>query len=128
MNLILKTTILLLHLKAIFALPSPYHKPEKRSPTHLFGSSFGVPGNISFDYVIVGGGNAGLTPAVRLSKLHTVAVIEAGNFYEIGNGNLNQIPADDARFTGKDPYDTNPLIDWGFQTTPQTVITSHIFI
>lgn len=88
----------------------------------LLGSNFGVPGvNATYDYVVVGGGNAGLTIAGRLAEDLTasVAVIEAGSFYEITNGNLSQIPADDIYFTGKSPRDVNPLIDWGFVTTPQ---------
>ena len=100
------------------------------APTHLnqlnarrlLGSSFGVPGfNQTFDYVILGGGTAGLTIAARLAETATVAVIEAGSFYEIDNGNLSQIPAYDAFFVGKDKDDYNPLIDWGFQTTAQAV-------
>ena len=102
----------------------------KSAPTHLnqldarrlLGSSFGVPGsNQTFDYVVLGGGNAGLTIATRLAETATVAVIEAGSFYEIDNGNISQIPAFDAFFTGKDLDDFNPLIDWGFRTTPQAV-------
>ncbi|KAL6719409.1 hypothetical protein ACLMJK_003649 [Lecanora helva] len=89
-------------------------------PGRLLGSSFGVPGiNSTYDYVVVGGGNAGLTIAARLAEGASVAVIEAGGFYEMGNGNLSQIPQDDTYFAGKDRNDTNPLIDWGFHTTPQ---------
>lgn len=88
----------------------------------LFGSSFGVPGaNSTYDYVIVGGGNAGLTVAHRLAETASVAVVEAGSFYEIGNSNISQIPLDDIYFSGKDKTDYNPLIDWGFQTTLQAV-------
>ncbi|GME63854.1 GMC oxidoreductase [Neofusicoccum parvum] len=93
-----------------------YGSPE------LFGSNFGVPGtNATFDYVVVGGGTAGLTMAMRLSENGTfsVAVIEAGGFYETGNGNLTQIPAFCTYFTGGDPADSNPLVDWDFVTTPQ---------
>ncbi|KAI4169655.1 MAG: hypothetical protein LQ343_005533 [Gyalolechia ehrenbergii] len=80
----------------------------------------GSPGN-TFDYVIVGGGLAGLTLASRLSEDSetTVAVIEAGGFYEELVGNVSQIPADDVRWTSKSTSDVNPLIDWGFSTTPQ---------
>ena len=88
----------------------------------LLGSSFGVPGaNSTYDYIVVGGGNAGLTIAARLAETASVAIIEAGGFYEIGNSNLSQIPQDHVYFAGKDKTDYNPLIDWGFQTTPQAV-------
>jgi choline dehydrogenase len=89
-----------------------------------FGSSFGIPGDdVTYDYVIVGGGNAGLTIATRLveQKVGTVGVIEAGSFYEIYNGNLSQVPATDGAFTGKGADDWQPLIDWGYQTVPQRV-------
>ena len=78
---------------------------------------------MTFDYVIVGGGNAGLTVASRLSEDSTkrVAVIEAGTFYEVTSGNFSSIPGDDVYYNGKDPKDTNPLLDWGFTTTPQNV-------
>jgi len=88
----------------------------------LLGSSFGVPGNATYDYVVVGGGNAGLTVAARLAEDPgiSVAVVEAGSFYEIENGNLSQIPAYDTSWTGKDPQDVN-RVDWGFVTEPQKV-------
>lgn len=80
-----------------------------------------------FHYVIVGGGNAGLTVASRLSEdpAVRVAVIEAGNFYEIVTGNQSQIPANDALYNGKAANDTNPLVDWGFLTTPQAVSNNY---
>lgn len=75
----------------------------------LLGSSFGVARNATYDYVVVGGGNAGLTVAARLAEdpYLSVAVVEAGSFYEIENGNLSQIPANDIYWTGKDPKDVN---------------------
>ncbi|KAI7978534.1 hypothetical protein EIK77_002210 [Talaromyces pinophilus] len=90
----------------------------------LLGSSFGIPGdNATYDYVVVGGGNAGLTIATRLvqQKAGTVAIIEAGTFYEISNGNISQIPATGSYFSGKNPNDWQPQIDWGYATTPQIV-------
>ena len=90
----------------------------------LLGSSFGVPGtNATFDYIIVGGGTAGLTVATRLAQQQSgrVAVVEAGGFYEIGNGNISQVPAGDGTFVGKAKDDWQPLIDWGYITTPQAV-------
>lgn len=56
----------------------------------LYSNSFGVPGvNATYDYVIIGGGTAGLTIAARLAEDEevSVAVIEAGGFYQIENGN-----------------------------------------
>ena len=94
------------------------------SDLNFIGSSFGVPGkNVSFDYIIAGGGTAGLVVAARLAQnaSNTVAVIEAGGFYEVDNGNLSVVPGTDTYFAGADPKDTNPLIDWGFVTAPQPV-------
>ena len=90
---------------------------------YLLGSHFGLPGNQTFDYVVVGGGTAGLAVAARLAEDGTksVAVIEAGSFYEIGNGNLSQIPVYGPAFSGKSLIDIAPLVDWAFATTPQTV-------
>ncbi|KAH9875830.1 hypothetical protein IAQ61_003295 [Plenodomus lingam] len=86
----------------------------------LLGSSFGVPRNATYDYVVIGGGNSGLTVAARLAEdpAVSVAVVEAGSFYEIENGNLSQIPAYDTSWSGKDPNDVN-RVDWGFVTEPQ---------
>ena len=96
-----------------------------RMPVRDFlGSNFGVAGrNASFDYVIVGGGNAGLTLATRLAEQQqgSVAVIEAGGFYEVDNGNVSQVPAYDGTYTGKGVDDWQPLIDWGYSTVPQAV-------
>ncbi|KAI1368159.1 putative glucose-methanol-choline oxidoreductase [Xylaria arbuscula] len=86
------------------------------------GSSFGIPGDdASYDYVIVGGGNTGLTLATRLLEQNagSVAVVEAGTFYEISNGNLSQVPGTDTAFSWKGIHDWQPLVDWGYITTPQ---------
>ena len=88
------------------------------------GSSFGIPGsNATFDYIVVGGGTAGLTIATRLAEKQggSVAVIEAGSFYEIGDGNRSQIPLYDEYYISKDPNDFQPLVDWGYVTSPQKV-------
>lgn len=61
----------------------------------LLGSHFGVPGIPGqYDYIVLGGGTAGLTIAKRLAedKRYTVAVVEAGDFYQFTNGNNTQIP------------------------------------
>jgi choline dehydrogenase len=46
----------------------------------------------------VGGGTAGLTVANRLAKHNSVAVIEAGGFYEIENANFTQVPGNDVYY------------------------------
>ena len=101
----------------------------QRSPTLVASNStasykFGVPYiNATYDYVIVGGGTAGLTLATRLAEDSSlsIAVIEAGGFYEIDNGNLSTTPAYDIFFSGTSPSDVNPKVDWGFVTEPQAV-------
>ena len=89
------------------------------------GNNFGIPGrNATFDYVIVGGGTAGLALAARLAENTsiTVAVVEAGGFYEIDNGNTSVVPnlglAYD--FGGLILTDAYPTVDWGLTTTNQT--------
>jgi choline dehydrogenase len=65
------------------------------APGRLTGNSFGNPGvNATYDYVVVGAGLAGALTASRLAMAlpnTTVAVIEAGSFYEISNGNYSQM-------------------------------------
>ena len=94
---------------------------------NVFGTAFALPGtNATFDYVIVGGGTAGLTIATRLASdpAISVAVIEAGGFYEVDNGNRSIVPGYANYYTGSDPKNYQPLIDWGFTTVPQTVCLS----
>ena len=75
----------------------------------------------TFDYVIIGGGTAGLALANRLSAnpAITVAVVEAGAFYQITNPVFAPTPVGDVVFAGADPADSNPLVDWNFVTEPQ---------
>uniref|UniRef100_A0A093V2L0 Versicolorin B synthase n=1 Tax=Talaromyces marneffei PM1 TaxID=1077442 RepID=A0A093V2L0_TALMA len=90
----------------------------------LLASHLGPPApNATFDYVIAGGGNAGLTIATRLAQTGaSVAVIEAGGFYEVDNGNLSIVPGYATYFTGSDLDNYSPLVDWGFATTPQALL------
>lgn len=91
----------------------------------LLGNSFGAPGNASYEYVVVGAGNAGLPLATRLAEGgHTVALIEAGSFYELGNSNYSQIPVLAPAFVGKDIDNASPQIDWAYETVPQKVGSS----
>jgi len=75
-----------------------------------------------YDYVVVGGGTAGLAMAARLSEKYTVAVIEAGTFYETVN-NQSTVPEYVVDFlsTSTDPS-TWAATDWGFTTTKQTAV------
>lgn len=95
-------------------------------PTSLTGSSFGVPGSASFDYVVVGGGTAGLAIAASLAAdpSLSIAVVEAGAFYEVDNGNISVIPGACTFYSGTAPNNTQPLVDWGFDTVPQAVCPS----
>ncbi|KAM0428710.1 hypothetical protein ACHAQK_011532 [Fusarium lateritium] len=97
--------------------------PPQFDDGQLTGNGFGIPGiNATYDYVIVGGGTAGALAAARLTA-HTnatVALIEAGGFYELSNGNVSQLPFrinDWKGSGGKDSW--QPLIDWGYFTEPQ---------
>lgn len=96
---------------------------DYEKPGPLLGSSFGVPGaDATFDYVVVGGGTAGLTIASRLAQRgsnQSVAVVEAGGFYEVDNGNLSVVPGYCTYFTGWTPENYQPLVDWGITTEPQ---------
>ena len=97
---------------------------ESLAASGLIGSHFGIPFfNASFDYVVVGGGTAGLAIASRLAEntSNSVAVIEAGSLYELDNGNLSTIPGYGAYWLGAAPKERNPLVDWEIYTEPMTV-------
>ncbi|ESZ99286.1 hypothetical protein SBOR_0327 [Sclerotinia borealis F-4128] len=103
----------------LFTLPSFAKASSALVPPFAFGKS-GL--DATFDFIVIGGGTAGLVVATRLSQERnvSVAVIEAGGFYEIDNGNLSVIPSDSVYFAGSSPADNNPLVDWSFVTVPQT--------
>ncbi|KAI5897977.1 alcohol oxidase [Schizophyllum commune H4-8] len=67
----------------------------------------------SFDYVIIGGGTAGLTVATRLSEdsNKSILVLEAGQDH-VDDPNILQTALYASHF-GQDKY------DWGFKTVPQ---------
>ncbi|EMD93796.1 hypothetical protein COCC4DRAFT_65990 [Bipolaris maydis ATCC 48331] len=82
----------------------------------------GTPGNASFDYVVIGGGTTGLVLATRLSAFASVAVVEAGGFYEQDNGNQSVVP-----YYGlvmpvlgtAENYPRQPLVDWDLLAAAQ---------
>ncbi|KAH8704347.1 hypothetical protein GQ44DRAFT_664193 [Phaeosphaeriaceae sp. PMI808] len=82
---------------------------------------FGKPA--TYDYVVIGGGTAGLAIASRLSTVASVAVIEAGGFYEQDSGNLSIVPgyAQAIPFLDTTPsYPRNSKMDWDYLTVPQS--------
>jgi choline dehydrogenase len=96
--------------------------PQLSGPGRITGTNFGIPGrNAAYDYVIVGGGLAGSVVASRLTEHSnaSVALIEAGSFYELSNGNWSQIPYWSEQWVGAEPDEWQPLIDWGLFTEPQ---------
>jgi len=98
----------------------PFFSPPGQIPyfesliaQNLIGSHFGTPSiDAAYDYVVVGGGTAGLAIATRLAAntSNTVAVVEAGSFYELTNGNNSQVPALAAAFLGASPKLHNPCM------------------
>ena len=94
----------------------------------LLGSYIGLPHNATFDYVVVGGGTAGLAMASRLAAdgSNSVAVIEAGGFYELDNGNVSVVPGYATYYAGMDPSNFQPLVDWGMNTVAQPQLGGRI--
>lgn len=74
----------------------------------------------TFDYVVVGGGTAGNAIGVRLAEAgHSVAIIEAGGFYEVEKPALGSTPAGSFLGIGSSAIDQVVTTDWGFETEPQ---------
>lgn len=84
------------------ATASPIQQ-EKRQFNGLLASLAGTLGaNQSFDYIVLGGGTAGLTIAKRLAEdpSVTVAVIESGTLYQVADPVIQQTPGGDITFVG----------------------------
>ncbi|KAE9389312.1 alcohol oxidase [Gymnopus androsaceus JB14] len=118
-------------LVASAALLNATSSPDRENSTRLLG---GLAANITgedqhFHYVVVGGGTAGITLAVRLAEdpSVTVALIEAGSFYELTNAPISSTPFGDILGVGADISDANPAVDWEIVTTPQTGLSGRAF-
>ncbi|TID06898.1 Dehydrogenase patE [Colletotrichum higginsianum] len=110
----------MLSLAVLLSLLSGFALAQDR----LFSSAFGYPGrNASYDYVVVGGGTAGLTLAARLAATSaSVAVVEAGGFYEVENANNSVVPLlslTGIAFVDPSPaFVPQPLMDWSLVSEP----------
>lgn len=71
---------------------------------------------------VVGGGTAGLTIAARLAETASVAVVEAGGYYQIDYGNVSVVPLNGVIAADiLDPsinFPRRPYIDWELVTQP----------
>ncbi|KAF1948845.1 oxidoreductase [Byssothecium circinans] len=99
-----------LNMSILFELLLPAASSQCAAPYDLVAQ----PSNQTFDYVIVGGGLAGLTVAARLAEdpTVTVGVIEAGDFYDKLNGNRSKVPGYGAQVS-------TPAVDWNLTSIPQ---------
>jgi len=136
---ILKAARVLSLLCAIFSVPSSQAAPLLESVLGPLGDAVGaivsgaglVEGTLgavkgilgvqqTFDYVVVGGGTAGNAMGVRLAEAgFSVAIIEAGLYYELGKPVLGSTPTGAFFGVGTNPLDQFPTTDWGFITEPQ---------
>ncbi|KAF4592448.1 GMC oxidoreductase [Ophiocordyceps camponoti-floridani] len=90
------------------------------STTPLPTSALGQAGAATYEYVVVGGGTAGLVIASRLAEAgRSVAVVEAGGFYEVDAGLSCRVPSYAVVGAGSSPDAVVPAVDWGFVTVPQ---------
>lgn len=85
-----------------FAKASPIQQ-GKRQLNGLLWSLAGTLGvDQTFDYIVLGGGAAGLTITKRLAEntAVSVAVIEAGTLYQVADPVLTTTPVGDVAFVG----------------------------
>lgn len=117
----------------IFFALQVWSAPLFGGQTIIFSNHFGLTGeNATYDYVIIGGGTAGLTLATRLAEDESisVAVVEAGDFYEKDHGNRSVVPgywAGSDVGTDASLVHTAPLVDWAYLTTPQTALENTVY-
>ncbi|KAG8839753.1 hypothetical protein FRC20_005935, partial [Serendipita sp. 405] len=72
----------------------------------------------TFDYIVVGGGTAGLTLASKLAESARVGIIEAGEYFP--DDPLIDVPKNFGQNNG------NPKYDWRFNTTPQAMLNGRV--
>lgn len=79
---------------------------------------------------VVGGGTAGLTIAARLAEVASVAVVEAGGYFETYYGNASIVPLHAlTKLDVVDPSENfphRPEIDWELTTVPQVNANNRI--
>ncbi|OBT49213.1 hypothetical protein VE00_00164 [Pseudogymnoascus sp. WSF 3629] len=113
----MKSSFLLVAALGSLAIASPVRQEKRQLPLPI--GMIGVPGvHTTFDYIVVGGGTAGITIAKRLAEDSsvTVAVVEAGTFYQVSEPLIAEPPGGDTTFVGT--KETEPTVDWGFFTNP----------
>jgi choline dehydrogenase len=113
----MKSSFLLVAALGSLAIASPVRQEKRQLPLPI--GMIGVPGvHTTFDYIVVGGGTAGITIAKRLAEDSsvTVAVVEAGTFYQVSEPLIAETPGGDTTFVGT--KETEPTVDWGFFTNP----------
>lgn len=94
--------------------PDPFSRPGFPSdlPWVRLNGTAAIPA--TYDYIVVGGGTAGITVAARLGEAGlSVALVEAGGLYEIEFPPAT-IPASDNIGAGADANRSKSPIDWGF--------------
>lgn len=85
------------------------------------GELGGIPGvDATYDYIVVGGGTAGNVMGYRLAKAgFSVAIVEAGTFYEIAKPLLATSPGGVITGSGELLVDSRQTVDWRLITEPQ---------
>lgn len=79
----------------------------------IFAFNAWVPLDATFDYIVVGGGTAGITVGVRLAQYgFRVALVEAGGYYELKHP-IAKIPGAAIIGIGANPK-ASTAVDWRF--------------
>lgn len=79
----------------------------------IFAFNAWAPLDATYDYVVVGGGTAGITVGARLAQHgFRVAVVEAGGYYEVKRP-ISRIPGAAILGLGAS-IQTASVVDWGF--------------